>query len=51
MPPNISLRDYFAGQALVGLFFSLNQQRDLKTAVEDAYKIADEMVKASKKKD
>lgn len=48
MPPNISLRDYFAGQALAGIM--VNQKYSLYPEEERAryaFEIADEMVKAS----
>jgi hypothetical protein len=46
----MSLRDYFAGQALMGLsrVYALGEVDDYhpKYVAEDAYKLADEMLKA-----
>jgi hypothetical protein len=46
-PPiqDITLRDYFAAAALTGLLASC----DRKTAVEQAYKMADAMIKERKR--
>lgn len=42
LPPMISLRDYFAGQALIALLRYLTDERVAKSA----YEIADAMLKA-----
>lgn len=42
-PKNLTLRDYFAAQALIGL---LSNPTNIRTGVEEvAYGIADEMIK------
>mgnify|MGYP006935522009 CR=1 FL=1 len=43
--PGMTLRDYFAGQALVGLLSHPNLKDDIKFAAT-SYKIADAMLKA-----
>ena len=42
----ISVRDYFAGQALAGLLASGEDSIDAETNAHDAYIIADAMIKA-----
>jgi len=42
--PGMSLRDWFAGQALRGI--KIEEQADLEYAAEEAYRISDAMLKA-----
>ena len=42
----MTLRDYFAGQALAGLLASGEDSIDAETNAHDAYIIADAMIKA-----
>lgn len=47
--PGMSLRDWFAGQALIGLLsgqYSRNGGANLKEVPEEAYKIADALLTA-----
>lgn len=47
--PGMSLRDYFAGQALVGLYASGPHDCDQNGLAHDAYLAADAMLKAKAK--
>ena len=42
--PGMSLRDYFAGQALAGMLADSTRQGSLGNYAEDAYKFADAML-------
>lgn len=44
----MSLRDYFAGQAVIGVISHRDWEGDIVFCAEDAYRIADEMLKARK---
>lgn len=46
--PNMTLRDYFAAQALK--FFIANDETDWDQDVQDAYALADKMLKEREKK-
>jgi hypothetical protein len=46
----MTLRDYFAGQALIPLIESTQKLSEFPIAVEQAYIIADEMLSERKKK-
>ena len=50
VPDNLDLRDWLAGQALVGLTMHAGGKLPYLTAKE-AYKLADEMMKARRKAD
>lgn len=49
LEPGLSLRDYFAGQAIEGLVYGLTEA-DAKVAAESAYLIADALIEARKKR-
>lgn len=44
----MSLRDWFAGQALIGLLSNVRSTGGMNTSAEDAYKVADAMLEARK---
>lgn len=47
--PSISMRDYFAAAALTGLLASQSKCASSVTFAEDAYRLADAMIKAKAK--
>ena len=47
-PVGVSMRDYFAGQALAGVFASGNSRVIYKIASDQCYAIADAMLEARK---
>ncbi len=47
----MTLRDWFAGQALVGLLAGQLKTDEVKVIVDDAFIVADEMLKARENKE